>query len=471
MDAERTGLFIAELRREKGLTQRQLAERLHVSFKAVSRWETGRGMPDIENLEALASELGVGVTELLSGERIIESIPTQEANAMAVDVISLFRNLGQRQAIVNVALGFLAGLVVVTLITIHLSSPSTLPYHEGIASVETSQDGTLVLLVEDGVTGCDVNLVEDQDTGYVTAFVTCYSKLLSQLFGTDDLGWHAPGTPHAITVGSEGSVDRVYYYPGAPNWPRDVLLYTSDESIDYDVVTQHELAHNHWVLVAAEAGVVGLIAYLHLRKRWFARRILVVSLFPICLAISMVAVLWNRGDCIYNASFYLSSILLLAIALYGLLVLLILRWRKTTTTTVGRGIGMPRWRRALAMTACGVVALLLIPGIIRTRTYISHDATVIVIPTYERIAQDGYPVNELGLTYGPSDVADYYNQPDLALVEGNDGVVGYVYTSELWGPEPTSIEEALASQREGPYTVLVYESDGVTVIGTFTANT
>ena len=58
------------LREKKGYTQRALAELLSVSDKAVSKWETGRGLPDITLLEPLAQALGVSVAELLSGEHI-----------------------------------------------------------------------------------------------------------------------------------------------------------------------------------------------------------------------------------------------------------------------------------------------------------------------------------------------------------------------------------------------------------------
>ena len=54
MDAKATGTLIAARRKEKGLSQAELAERLHVTDKAVSRWETGRGMPAIDSLEPLA---------------------------------------------------------------------------------------------------------------------------------------------------------------------------------------------------------------------------------------------------------------------------------------------------------------------------------------------------------------------------------------------------------------------------------
>lgn len=63
-----TGAIIRDLREKKRLTQKQLAERIAVSDKAVSKWETGKGLPDITLLEPLAAALGVSVAELLSGE-------------------------------------------------------------------------------------------------------------------------------------------------------------------------------------------------------------------------------------------------------------------------------------------------------------------------------------------------------------------------------------------------------------------
>lgn len=70
MNNIKTGLFIAELRRQKEWTQSQLAEKLGVTDKAVSRWETGRGFPDISLLRALSALLGVTVNEVIVGERI-----------------------------------------------------------------------------------------------------------------------------------------------------------------------------------------------------------------------------------------------------------------------------------------------------------------------------------------------------------------------------------------------------------------
>lgn len=68
-----TGTVIKELREKKGLTQAELAKALDVSDKAISKWETGRGYPDITLLEPIATALGISTLELLSGQNIINS--------------------------------------------------------------------------------------------------------------------------------------------------------------------------------------------------------------------------------------------------------------------------------------------------------------------------------------------------------------------------------------------------------------
>ena len=68
MEKEKIGKYIREKRTRLGMTQQQLADRIQVTEKAVSRWETGRGAPDISLLEPLAVELRVSIAELLNGE-------------------------------------------------------------------------------------------------------------------------------------------------------------------------------------------------------------------------------------------------------------------------------------------------------------------------------------------------------------------------------------------------------------------
>lgn len=72
MDQIKIGRFIAAIRRQAGLTQEALGEKLGVTNKTVSRWENGNYMPDIEMLQLLGKEFQVSINELLAGERLAD---------------------------------------------------------------------------------------------------------------------------------------------------------------------------------------------------------------------------------------------------------------------------------------------------------------------------------------------------------------------------------------------------------------
>lgn len=80
MDKAAFGAFVAKNRKELGFTQRELAEKLHVTDKAVSKWERGLSYPDVTLLEPLAEALGMGVTELVSCRSEAPSPATQRAD-------------------------------------------------------------------------------------------------------------------------------------------------------------------------------------------------------------------------------------------------------------------------------------------------------------------------------------------------------------------------------------------------------
>lgn len=79
MDQAKIGAFIAQARKEKSYTQRQLADILGISDKTVSKWETGNGLPEVSLMMPLCDALGITVNELLSGERLSEQ--TYQAKA------------------------------------------------------------------------------------------------------------------------------------------------------------------------------------------------------------------------------------------------------------------------------------------------------------------------------------------------------------------------------------------------------
>lgn len=90
MDAKKLGEFIQKRRKELGLTQMQLGEKLGVTDKAISRWERGVGFPDISLLEPLAEALGIPMVELMRGERMPEpSITVEEAGIIVTDSLHL----------------------------------------------------------------------------------------------------------------------------------------------------------------------------------------------------------------------------------------------------------------------------------------------------------------------------------------------------------------------------------------------
>ena len=70
MDTYVTGAAVRQLRESRGMTQAELGEKIGVSSKTVSKWETGKGLPDISLLQPLAQALGISLIELVNGERI-----------------------------------------------------------------------------------------------------------------------------------------------------------------------------------------------------------------------------------------------------------------------------------------------------------------------------------------------------------------------------------------------------------------
>ena len=99
MDVKRTGSFIAEMRKGKNMTQAELAAKLQVTDKAVSRWERGVGYPDITLLEPLAGQLGVTVLDILRGEKTFPDKMTEQTVAETVRLAAVQRRQAVRRVI------------------------------------------------------------------------------------------------------------------------------------------------------------------------------------------------------------------------------------------------------------------------------------------------------------------------------------------------------------------------------------
>ena len=112
MNQQKTGAFLQRLRKEKGLTQEQLAERFYVSSRTVSRWETGNNMPDVGTLIELADFYDVDIREIIDGERKGEIMDKEMKDTLKkVDAYQKAKDLDQK--IKSAAL--FAGIIILAL--------------------------------------------------------------------------------------------------------------------------------------------------------------------------------------------------------------------------------------------------------------------------------------------------------------------------------------------------------------------
>ena len=113
MDAKKFGEFIAAIRKDNNLTQADLAKKLQVTDKAVSKWERGLGFPDINTIEPLADALGVSILEVMRSERIEETAITSDTAVVAVaDTFELvkWQRRAERKAILRI-MGCVAAVI------------------------------------------------------------------------------------------------------------------------------------------------------------------------------------------------------------------------------------------------------------------------------------------------------------------------------------------------------------------------
>ena len=119
MDQIKIGKFILNCRKEKGLTQEQLAEKLGVTSKSISRWENGNTMPDYSLLKDLCNELNINVNELLSGEKIKGN---DYMNKSEENLIKLRKQIDKRKKILTIiSYVFIAIIIIVFILNIVLN--------------------------------------------------------------------------------------------------------------------------------------------------------------------------------------------------------------------------------------------------------------------------------------------------------------------------------------------------------------
>ena len=116
MDQLKIGRFIAECRKKNDLTQLQLAEKLGITDRAVSKWETGRAMPDSSIMLALCKELKISVNDLLCGEVVTMNEFNEKLEKNLLEMMKEKEQADKRLLSIEIVVGMFAGIVLAILI-------------------------------------------------------------------------------------------------------------------------------------------------------------------------------------------------------------------------------------------------------------------------------------------------------------------------------------------------------------------
>lgn len=111
MEQAKVGKFIAECRKNKKMTQAELAEKLNITDRAISKWETGKGMPDSSIMLELCNELDISVNELLSGEVIKMETYNQKAEENLLKMKKQIEKMRKKFSIISYIFGIITILM------------------------------------------------------------------------------------------------------------------------------------------------------------------------------------------------------------------------------------------------------------------------------------------------------------------------------------------------------------------------
>ncbi len=134
MNQEKTGRFIAEARNHKGLTQKELAEKIGISDKTISKWECGKSMPDITYLDALCNSLGINMNELISGEYLTEKAYSVKAEENIMALMKENEKTRKGSVIRNIV-GILVAILALFFMLMSTGGIVRLPYYYDLPTI------------------------------------------------------------------------------------------------------------------------------------------------------------------------------------------------------------------------------------------------------------------------------------------------------------------------------------------------
>lgn len=116
MEQAKVGKFIAECRKNKNMTQAELAEKLNITDRAISKWETGKGMPDSSIMLELCNELDISVNELLSGEVIKMENYNQKAEENLLEMKKQKEETDREMLRLEIVIGYISSITFLILV-------------------------------------------------------------------------------------------------------------------------------------------------------------------------------------------------------------------------------------------------------------------------------------------------------------------------------------------------------------------
>ena len=212
MDAKATGGLIARRRKEQNWSQGDLAERLHVTDKAISKWETGRGLPSVDLLEPLAEALDLTVSELLSGRELTPEELPKAAEAQVMESMERERRTRRRSFFATAALALIgiAAIGVGTWLAAHYLGSVPETDLEGLERQAAAYLGRFQDAGEDGFDYDALEIVETERRGdYLAALCSDgQGNWCMCVFDRDDVfsdRWMANGGKSSMTTGKLSS--------------------------------------------------------------------------------------------------------------------------------------------------------------------------------------------------------------------------------------------------------------------------
>lgn len=165
MDQKKIGRFIAERRRAKNLTQAELAEILHITDRAVSKWETGRGVPDSSIMLALCRALEIDVNDLLHGEVVTVQDYKAKSEELLIEMTKQKANSDRQLLALEILIGIFSTIILIGCV-----------FAAGLAQMQTWVRILLIVVgFVLGLTGCAFALKIEQSAGYYECSI-CHHK-------------------------------------------------------------------------------------------------------------------------------------------------------------------------------------------------------------------------------------------------------------------------------------------------------